>query len=146
LLHQPISDLLVQALQVLVVIFALALVWGIVRLCVGDRSGRPLLASARRPRYSKQTDGPREDGRQRQQDAEAHRANPAGDPCWQVLGVSPQASPEEITRCYRQALRMYHPDRLVGLAPELVALAEKRTKELNAAFSQAKRLRNGIAR
>jgi hypothetical protein len=28
-----------------------------------------------------------------------------------------------------------------GLAPELVELAERRTKELNAAFSQAKRLR-----
>jgi hypothetical protein len=35
---------------------------------------------------------------------------------------------------------MHHPDRLAGLAPELVALAEQRTKELNAAFSQVKLL------
>jgi hypothetical protein len=49
---------------------------------------------------------------------------------------------EEITRHYPQALRKYHPHRVAGLAPELVALAERRTKELNAAYSQAKRLRN----
>ncbi len=74
---------------------------------------------------------PRETERQRY-------ASSPHDWCWQVLGVSPHASLDEVTRHYRQALRMCQPDRLAGLAPELVALAERRTEELNAAFSQAK--------
>jgi hypothetical protein len=32
------------------------------------------------------------------------------------------------------------------MAPEIIALAEQRTKELNAAFSQAKRVRSGAAK
>jgi curved DNA-binding protein CbpA len=63
-----------------------------------------------------------------------------------VLGVSQEATLEEINRHYRQAMRMYHPDKVAGMAPEIVALAERRTKELNAAFSQAKRVRSGAAK
>ena len=51
---------------------------------------------------------------------------------------------EEINRHYRQAIRIYHPDKVAEMAPEIIALAEQRTKELNAAFSQAKRVRGGI--
>jgi hypothetical protein len=51
---------------------------------------------------------------------------------------------EEINQHYRQAIRIYHPDKVAEMAPEIIALAEQRTKELNAAFSQAKRVRGGI--
>jgi DnaJ-domain-containing protein 1 len=64
---------------------------------------------------------------------------------WKVLGVSQNASLEEINQHYRQAMRMYHPDKVAGTAPEIMALAERRAKELNAAFSEAKRARSGTA-
>ena len=67
-------------------------------------------------------------------------------PWWEVLGVSQEASLEEINRHYRQAIRMYHPDKVAEMAPEIIALAEQRTKELNAAFSQAKRVRSDAAK
>jgi DnaJ-domain-containing protein 1 len=63
-----------------------------------------------------------------------------------VLGVPQEASLKEINQHYRQAMRMYHPDKVAGMAPEIIALAERRTKELNAAFSQAKRVRSGAAK
>jgi hypothetical protein len=53
---------------------------------------------------------------------------------------------EEINQHYRQAIRIYHPDKVAEMAPEIIALAEQRTKELNAAFSQAKRVRGGAVK
>ena len=47
-----------------------------------------------------------------------------------------EAGLEEINQHYRQAIRMYHPDKVAEMAPEIIALAERRTKELNAAFSE----------
>ncbi len=52
----------------------------------------------------------------------------------EVLGVAENASLFEIKAAYRSAIALYHPDRLVGLAPELQALAEQRAKEINAAY------------
>jgi DnaJ-domain-containing protein 1 len=60
---------------------------------------------------------------------------------WDVLEVPPNASAEEIRRSYAAKIKQYHPDRMNGLAPELVRLAEMKTKELNAAFAEAKRAR-----
>jgi DnaJ-domain-containing protein 1 len=57
---------------------------------------------------------------------------------WVVLEVSRHASDEEIRRSYVAKLKQYHPDRVNDLAPEIVRLAELRTRELNAAFAQAK--------
>lgn len=64
---------------------------------------------------------------------------------WEVLEVDPRAGPDEIRRAYLHKVQMYHPDRLSGLAPELVQLSESRTLELNLAFEQAKRsaMKNG---
>jgi DnaJ-domain-containing protein 1 len=64
---------------------------------------------------------------------------------WEILGVSQDASLEEINQHYRDAMRTHHPDKVTGMAPEIIALAERRTKELNAAFSEAKRVRSGTA-
>ena len=57
---------------------------------------------------------------------------------WVVLDVSPHASDDEIRRSFAAKLKQYHPDRVNDLAPEIVRLAEVRTRELNAAFAQAK--------
>jgi len=60
---------------------------------------------------------------------------------WIVLGVAPSASKVEIVRKYRRMIKQYHPDRVVGLAPEFLQLAEERTKALNEAYANAMRTR-----
>jgi DnaJ-domain-containing protein 1 len=60
---------------------------------------------------------------------------------WVVLGIAPSASKDEIVRKYRRMIKQYHPDRVTGLAPEFVQLAEERTKELNEACANATRTR-----
>lgn len=76
----------------------------------------------------------------REQPAEpAHNPVAIDAPWWIVLDLSPHASMTEIAARYRARLKQYHPDRVNGLAPELVSLAERRTKDLNRAFEEAKR-------
>jgi DnaJ-domain-containing protein 1 len=53
---------------------------------------------------------------------------------YKVLDISLNASRAEVLEAYRQKVRLYHPDRLSGLAPELRQLAEERMKAINAAF------------
>jgi cell division protein FtsN len=81
----------------------------------------------------------REREKTRQQERERDRARPRE--WWDVLGVSPQASAEEIRRSYAEKIKQYHPDRVNGMGPQLIHLAEARTKELNWAFAEAKRVR-----
>jgi len=58
---------------------------------------------------------------------------------WIVLGVAPSAGKGEIARNYRKRIKQYHPDRVQGLAPEFLQLAEERTKALNEAYANAMR-------
>ena len=52
---------------------------------------------------------------------------------YKVLGVSPDASDEEIKRAYRRLAKQYHPDRNPG-----DAAAAKKMQEINAAYEQIK--------
>ncbi len=52
---------------------------------------------------------------------------------YQVLGVSPDASDEEIKRAYRQLAKKYHPDMNPG-----DQTAAKKMNEINAAYDQIK--------
>ena len=58
---------------------------------------------------------------------------------WDVLGVAPGASIEEIRAAYQRQVMANHPDRVANMAQEFRDLAESRTKEINAAYSQLKR-------
>jgi hypothetical protein len=58
---------------------------------------------------------------------------------WTVLEASPDAGMAEIRDAYRHKIRQCHPDHVSALAPEFVELADRRTKALNAAYSQAMR-------
>ena len=57
---------------------------------------------------------------------------------WQVLELEPGASRDDIRRAYQAKIRQYHPDRVANAAPELQQLAERRTKEINAAYAELK--------
>jgi hypothetical protein len=53
---------------------------------------------------------------------------------YDVLEVIPTASAETIHAAYRSLILRYHPDRVSGLGPELQAVANARTKEINFAY------------
>lgn len=57
---------------------------------------------------------------------------------FKVLGLSSDATLDEIVANYRQMAKMYHPDRLMHLAPEFVEVAEERMKEINFAYQTIK--------
>ena len=56
---------------------------------------------------------------------------------FEVLGVPPTASIDEIKAAFRERARQYHPDRVEGLGPELREIAEKKMKQLNGAYEFA---------
>ncbi len=57
----------------------------------------------------------------------------------EVLGVEPGANADQIRAAYQRLVRQYHPDRVATMAPELRELAERRTKQINAAYQQLER-------
>jgi DnaJ like chaperone protein len=57
----------------------------------------------------------------------------AKDP-YTVLGISRDASSEEITRAYKRLAKKYHPDKVLHLGDEFRELAEKRFKEIQKAY------------
>lgn len=67
--------------------------------------------------------------------AAQHAHTPAHD----LLGVEPGATPEEVAQAYRRMAMLYHPDRVSGLADEFKELADRRMKEINAAYNELKR-------
>ncbi len=63
-------------------------------------------------------------------------------PSWdQVLGVSLAASRDEITAAYKQQISQYHPDKVANMGEEIRELAERRSKQINAAYDAALRER-----
>ena len=57
--------------------------------------------------------------------------------CFEILGLSPSASMEELRTAYKRLIKQYHPDRVHGMAPAFTRLAEAQTRRLNAAYQQA---------
>ena len=60
---------------------------------------------------------------------------------YEVLGVSPSASDEEIKRAYRELARKYHPDNYAG--NPLADLASEKMKQINEAYDAITRMRSG---
>ena len=60
---------------------------------------------------------------------------------YQVLGVSQNASDEEIKKAYRALVRKYHPDKYQD--SDLKDLASEKMKEVNAAYEEIEKMRAG---
>jgi DnaJ like chaperone protein len=70
---------------------------------------------------------------------------PAGamrEPTWyEILNVGSDSTPAEIKYSYRTLMSQYHPDKVATLGAELKAVAERKSKEINAAYEEGMRLR-----
>ena len=66
----------------------------------------------------------------------AKRVEPAP---YEVLGISPSASPEEVGTAYKILAQIFHPDRFRDYPEAVQRVAESRMRSLNEAYSAAKR-------
>jgi hypothetical protein len=55
---------------------------------------------------------------------------------YQTLGISQQATEDEIKEAFRHKMQQYHPDRVAYLGPKLRELAEEESKEINRAYKE----------
>jgi DnaJ-class molecular chaperone len=74
--------------------------------------------------------------------SEGHRPEPPNlfhrqPPWYDVLGVPPDATHDQIVGAYRARMSEYHPDKVANLGPDIRALAEQKAKEINAAYAEA---------
>lgn len=105
--------------RLILVVLLAVVAWRIVRLFVQSPRSREHIGSG--------------------QNNSRHRpSNRPGDDPHSILGVSRNATQAEIKAAYQRQMRAYHPDRLEDMAPELRALAEQRTKEINEAYAKLK--------
>jgi DnaJ like chaperone protein len=65
------------------------------------------------------------------------------DDAYAALGVSSSASDVEVKKVYRRLISQNHPDKLAGkgLPESMRAMAEERTREINAAYETIKNAR-----
>ncbi len=78
----------------------------------------------------------RRDARREQEEAKKEREQAKrGDP-YEILGVTRHAIQAEITKCYRELMSQYHPDKATQTTPEIRKMAEEKAKEINWAFDQ----------
>jgi DnaJ domain len=69
-------------------------------------------------------------------------AEPPPDP-FAVLGLPNTATLGEAREAYLRLVDQYHPDKVQGRGPRIVAIAHEETQKLNAAWAEVKKLRRG---
>lgn len=84
--------------------------------------------------------GPEQDEAQ-QNTRHSQTQAPQEDPWFRILGVPESAGKEEIASAYKAKIRQYHPDKVASLGSELRELAEIKSKQINAAYDYALKLR-----
>lgn len=68
--------------------------------------------------------------------APAPRPQAVASSAWAVLDLKPGASQKEIHAAYRGKIQQYHPDKVAGMGPEIVATAEAHTRTINQAYAE----------
>lgn len=63
---------------------------------------------------------------------------------YKVLGISKDATDDEVKRAYRKMAMKYHPDRVAGMSEELQRNAAEQMKEINEAYEQIKQRRGSM--
>lgn len=86
------------------------------------------------PRGERHGDQPHDDERPGAADAQSGTT-----PWHDVLGVSERATDAEITAAYRSKMAQYHPDKVATMGPEIRAVAELMTAQVNRAYEDALR-------
>ena len=73
-------------------------------------------------------------------DADARRVRGA----YEALGVSPEATNDDVKKAYRRLMNKNHPDKLSGSNPDktVIAEAERRTREVRGAYEMLKARRS----
>jgi DnaJ-domain-containing protein 1 len=72
----------------------------------------------------------------------AGNAAPGENAPWhEVLGVPPDATPEQIRKAYDEKSAQYHPDRVAGMGPEFRDTAVRLTRRIKDAYEEAVRAR-----
>ncbi len=67
------------------------------------------------------------------------------DTWFKTLGVIETAPLDTITQAYKHLIRQYHPDKVANLGPEFRTLAETHSRQINAAYAYARKIRRGEA-
>lgn len=75
---------------------------------------------------------------------EDHPPSASLDDAYATLGVSPNASDDEVKRAYRRMMNRHHPDKLAakGLPDEMMKAATERTQQIKAAWDTVKAARS----
>ena len=69
------------------------------------------------------------------------RQAPKADKDYATLGLTRDASDEEVERAYRRLMSQYHPDKVAGAAEEIRQIAETRARSINTAYEAIQRQR-----
>ncbi|MBR1550025.1 MAG: TerB family tellurite resistance protein [Bacteroidales bacterium] len=63
---------------------------------------------------------------------------------YKVLGISSNATDDDVRKAYRKMAMKYHPDRVAGMGEEMQRNAAEQMKEINQAYDEIKRRRPNL--
>jgi hypothetical protein len=114
-----------------------------------DHAGTSSRSSREKVAFEGQKRGPypgsdsTDSGQNEEREAGTPSARPTRAAWHKILRVPPDSSMEDIRRAYRRRMSEYHPDKVAQLGEEIRQVADQKSKEINAAYEEASRQRQG---